>query len=103
MTYCTDSRPVDSIWQNATQADLFICEGMYGEKTEETNAKAYKHMTFEEAATLAKKAAVEEMWLTHFSPSLVYPNQYLDTVKKIFKNTKIGKDRMSATIKFEDE
>lgn len=103
VTYCTDSRPVDSIWQNATQADLFICEGMYGEKTEETNAKAYKHMTFEEAATLAKKAAVEEMWLTHFSPSLVYPNQYLDTVKKIFKNTKIGKDRMSATIKFEDE
>lgn len=34
-------------------------------------AKQYKHMTFYEAAELAKRADVAEMWLTHFSPSLV--------------------------------
>ena len=41
----------------------------------EKGAKAieYKHMTFYEAATLAKEAEVEEMWLTHYSPSLTKP------------------------------
>lgn len=32
VTYTTDTRPTDSIRQNAKNADLFICEGMYGEK-----------------------------------------------------------------------
>ena len=32
VTYCTDSRPVDVIAEMAEGADLFICEGMYGEK-----------------------------------------------------------------------
>ena len=31
LTYCTDTRPTDSIVRNAKEADLFICEGMYGE------------------------------------------------------------------------
>ena len=31
LTYCTDTRPTDSIVRNAKDADLFICEGMYGE------------------------------------------------------------------------
>ncbi|WP_281532331.1 ribonuclease Z, partial [Anaerocolumna aminovalerica] len=30
LTYCTDTRPVSSIVENAKNADLFICEGMYG-------------------------------------------------------------------------
>lgn len=32
LTYCTDTRPVQSIVDNAAGSDLFICEGMYGEK-----------------------------------------------------------------------
>ena len=32
LTYCTDTRPVDAIRKNAMHSDLFICEGMYGEK-----------------------------------------------------------------------
>ena len=32
VTYCTDTRPVPAIAQHAKDADLFICEGMYGEK-----------------------------------------------------------------------
>ena len=31
VTYCTDSRPVKAISDNAKNSDLFICEGMYGE------------------------------------------------------------------------
>ena len=41
-------------------------------------------MTFKEAATIAKEANPNEMWLTHYSPSLVKPQLYMDTVTKIF-------------------
>lgn len=102
ISYCTDSRPIKHIEENVRGADLFICEGMYGEETEETKASEYKHMTFSEAATLAKNANVAELWLTHFSPSLVYPKDFLHVAKKIFNNTAIGKDRMTKTLKFED-
>ena len=54
ITYTTDTRPVKSIVEHAKGADLFICEGMYGEEDKEDKAKAYKHMTFKEAASLAK-------------------------------------------------
>ena len=44
---------------------------MYGEEGKEKKAREYKHMTFYEAAHLAKEADVKQMWLTHYSPSLV--------------------------------
>ncbi|MDE6233882.1 MAG: ribonuclease Z [Lachnospiraceae bacterium] len=72
VTYCTDTRPTPLIEKSAKNADLFICEGMYGEKGKESKAKEYKHMTFYEAARIARNADVSEMWLTHYSPSLVY-------------------------------
>lgn len=102
LSYCTDTRPVKNIETYAKEADLFICEGMYGEEEKETKANEYKHMTFEEAATLAKNAEVNELWLTHFSPSLVKPKDYLHVATNIFENTKVGKDRLSKTLKFED-
>jgi ribonuclease Z len=102
VTYCTDTRPVKNMVFGAQKADLFICEGMYGESTEQTNAVAYKHMTFEEAASIAKEAEVKELWLTHFSPALVHPKEFLPVATKIFKNTKIGKDRKTKTLKFID-
>lgn len=103
LTYCTDTRPVSQIWENAKDADLFICEGMYGEPGKEAKAVEYKHMTFYEAAELAKKANAKEMWLTHYSPSLVHPEEYADEVKKIFPNTKISKNGRMTTLEFEEK
>ena len=56
LTYTTDTRPTESIVRNAEGADLFICEGMYGEPDKKAKAKEYRHMTFYEAAELARKA-----------------------------------------------
>jgi ribonuclease Z len=103
LTYCTDSRPVQNIVDHAQDADLFICEGMYGEEGKEKKAREYKHMTFYEAANLAKAAGVKELWLTHYSPSLVKPEPYMDKVRSIFSNAKAGKDRKSCTLVFENE
>lgn len=103
VTYCTDSRPVPAIAENAKGADLFICEGMYGEAGKEVKAKEYRHMTMYEAANLAKSAGVNEMWLTHYSPSLVRPEEYLSQVRAIFERTKMPRDGWNKTIDFIDE
>lgn len=103
VTYCTDSRPTEGIVKNAKDADLFICEGMYGEPDKIQKAKEYKHMTFYEAAEMAKKANVTKMWLTHYSPSLTHPEEYADKVREIFPNTIISKDGRSEELYFEDE
>ena len=101
LTYTTDTRPTNSIRENAKGSDLFICEGMYGEKEKAEKAVEYKHMTFYEAAKLAKEADVGEMWLTHYSPSLTRPEEYMDEVRKIFPRAKAGKDKMSVELAFE--
>ena len=103
LTYCTDTRPVQSIVDNAAGSDLFICEGMYGEKDKEAKAREYKHMTFYEAADIARKAEVKEMWLTHYSPSLVRPSDYVKNIKSVYSNVCAAKDGQSVTLTLEDE
>ena len=103
VTYCTDSRPTESIVQSARGSDLFICEGMYAEKEKLVKAKQYKHMTFYEAAEMAKRAEVAEMWLTHFSPSLVRAEDYMPQVLQTFPNAKLGKDGKTVELLFEED
>lgn len=103
ISYCTDSRPTKSIVEHSKEADLFICEGMYGETGKDEKACEYKHMTFKEAATLAVQANVRELWLTHFSPSLVRPEEFMNDVREIFANAKAGKDGKTLELAFEEE
>lgn len=102
VTYCTDTRPTESLVKSAEASDLLICEGMYAEKEKIAKAKQYKHMTFYEAAEVAAKAKVKEMWLTHFSPSLVRAEDYMPQVRKIFEASYLGKDGKSVELVFED-
>ncbi len=102
ITYCTDTRPTESIKKNAAGSDLFVCEGMYGEKDKLKKAKEYKHMTFYEAAQLAKEADVNELWLTHYSPSLTKPEEFMDEVRSIFPRSVAAKDRRSVELVFSD-
>lgn len=103
LTYCTDTRPTDTIAKQAEGADLFICEGMYGEPDKAQKAVEYKHMTFKEAAELARKAKPEQLWLTHFSPSLVKPEDYMEQVRNIFPKAYPGKDGKSIELDFREE
>ena len=103
VTYCTDTRPTEGIVKHAEVADLFICEGMYGEPEKKAKAKENKHMTFYEAAELAKRAQVKKLWLTHYSPSLNRPEEYLPATKKIFQETEVCRDGKTVELVFEDE
>lgn len=103
VTYCTDSRPTASIVENAKGADLFICEGMYGEPEKQKKAVENRHMTFYEAAQMAKEAEVPELWLTHYSPSLTRPEPFLKDARKIFANTVAAKDGQSVELEFDKD
>lgn len=103
LTYCTDTRPTERLVQNACHSDLLICEGMYGEADKRKKAVENKHMLFEEAAEVARQAQVKELWLTHYSPSLLYPQNYMKDVRKIFPHSYAGKDGMSRTLEFPEK
>ncbi|MEL7656703.1 MAG: ribonuclease Z, partial [Bacillota bacterium] len=92
VTYCTDSRPKQELIEFCKDSDLLVCEGMYGDDELLDKAIERKHMLFSEAAAIAKQGEVKELWLTHFSPSLRNPNDYLQIAKNIFPDTVIGND-----------
>ena len=100
--YCTDTRPIEPLIEFIKGSELFICEGMYGDDEYLPKALENKHMLFSEAARLAKCGEVLELWLTHYSPSLNEPSDYIDDVRKIFDNTVLGEDRMTKTLNFSD-
>ncbi len=103
VTYCTDTRPIPEIAEHARCADLFICEGMYGDPAMLSKAKENRHMMFTEAAQLAKEAEVTELWLTHYSPSLIRVDEFMEPVRAVFSEAKPGKERKSACLMFEKE
>ena len=59
-------------------------------------------MMFSEAAGLAKEAGVKELWLTHYSPATMWPEEFIKPVRAIFANSYVAKDGQSVELKFED-
>ena len=66
-------------------------------------SRVARSMTFAEAGILARDADVKELWLTHYSPSLVRPEEYMGEVHRNFANAFPGKEGKSVELNFEDE
>ncbi|MCC8098157.1 MAG: ribonuclease Z [Eubacterium sp.] len=103
VSYTTDTRPTEEIPDFIRGADLFICEGMYGDEEKLEKVTEKKHMLFSEAARLAAEGEVKELWLTHYSPALMNPKAEVGAARAVFKNTKAAADRYNITLKFQDE
>ncbi len=103
LSYVTDTRPVPDLPGFVDGSDLLICEGMYGSAEEMAKAEEKGHMVFSEAAEIARAGRVTELWLTHYSPSLTDPEEWLGEATRIFPNTHAGYDRMTATLSFPEE
>lgn len=95
--YFTDTKFIDTISPFAYGADLLISEGMYGENDKHQMMQEKGHMIFSESAEIARKAAVKQLWLTHYSPALIKPEMYIDNAREIFPNSVAAHDgiRMS--------
>lgn len=78
--------------QLAKNSDILISESAFSQE-EAQRAREYKHMTAQEAATIAKKAKVKKLILTHLSQRYEHNPKIIEKqAKKIFKNTILAKD-----------
>ena len=98
----TDTRPILEIIPFIEGSDLFICEGTYAFDEEIEKAIKNKHMTFKEAATLAKKGSVKSLLLTHFGAALLTPEEYASNARNVFESTVIGRDHLSVNLNFSE-
>ncbi len=101
--YVTDTRPTASIPDFVRGADLFVCEGTYGDPELRERARLRGHMVFDQAAELAKQAEARRLILTHFSPSMMDPETYLPFAREVFPATEIGRQHETITLAFEDD
>jgi len=100
ISFITDTRPIKEISAFIQESDLFICEGTYGDDKDIEKAIKNKHMTFQEAAQLAKDGEVKELLLTHFSTAMDQPEDYKLNAQATFNNTIIGVDGLAKTISY---
>ena len=81
---------------------MYIGSGETEERDNINKIKNY-HMTFLEAATLAKHAHVSKLMLTHFNPSLQYPSSHLSDAREIFPETYAASDNLLLNFAFESD
>ncbi len=98
-----DTAACDALISEAKDADLLILEGTYGEDEQAQLAIDHGHMNFRQAAEVAQKAQVKELWLAHYSQMIEDPEMYKANAQAVFKNTVCGKDGMKTTLQFEKE
>ncbi len=98
VSYVVDTRYFDGLIEFVKDSDVLICEATYEEKLKEM-AKEYMHMTSKEAATLAKKAGVKKLVLTHLSQRYEKnPRIILNEAREIFNETILAEDFMRIKI-----
>lgn len=97
----TDTRPTDSIRQLMHGVDLLIAEGTYGDDADAGKAAERGHMTFREAATLARDTQAGALWLTHFGVGLTSPEDYLVNATAVFTRTTVGYSGLCGTISYD--
>jgi len=98
--FATDTRPADAVRDLVRGVDLLISEGTYGDDEDAEKAAAYGHMTFREAATLARDADVGALWLTHFAVGMTDPAQWEGNARSVFPNTTLGYTGLQGAINF---
>lgn len=101
--FITDTRPVPDHVALAKGAQLLICEGTYGPSSYAEKAKRSLHMTFAEAATIAREAGAERLWLTHFGAGLTDPAEFLPDATATFPSTRVGQSGLMAELSFGKE
>ena len=101
--YCTDTVFSESAVNLSRNADLLVHESTFS-KEDEKMAYEKLHSTTIMAAKTALLSNVKKLIITHFSPrytqrSSIKPSDLLEEAQKIFPNTFLAKDFLTAEIK----
>lgn len=98
--FITDTRPTGALRELIRDVDLLISEATYGDDADTEGAAEYGHMTFREAATLARDAQAGHLWLTHFGVGLTDPAAWLPNATDVFPDTTVGHPGLTGTLTF---
>ena len=103
----TDLRPSPSItsfvYSGGAGADLLIADAMYAREEDMPKRWEAQHLTFAEAATLARDGNARRLWLTHYGPALTEPAAHVHIAEGIFPQTIAGFDGLTSTLAFVEE
>lgn len=92
ITFILDTAINPTAIELAKDADILITEASFSNE-EAQMAKERMHLTAQDAATIAKKAKVGKLILTHISQRYEHNSKIiLEEAKKVFKNTTLAKD-----------
>jgi len=86
-----DTRYCQQAIDIAKGAKVLLCESTYQEEHRDLARKHY-HLTAKEAATIAKKAGVQQLILTHFSARYLNGRGFEKEAQEVFPNTFIAED-----------
>ena len=103
LVFTGDCRPSASTIEIAHEADLLIHEATFAQD-EAARAVETGHSTAFDAATVALRANVKQLLLTHVSSRYARDAHELSTeARAVFKETKVARDGMEFDIPFSDE
>lgn len=99
--FVTDTRATPALRDLVAGVDLLISEGTYGDDAAAEGAERWGHMTFRQAATLARDAGVGHLWLTHFSAGMRDPEAWRENAATVFPDVTIGYAGLAGTLAFD--
>ncbi|MEM3402486.1 MAG: ribonuclease Z, partial [Candidatus Hadarchaeales archaeon] len=97
IVYTGDTKPTERIVELARGADVLIHEATLSDDLSEKADENF-HSTPSGAATIAKKAGVKLLVLTHISPRYEDVTVLLEQAMKIFPNTIVAEDLMELEV-----
>lgn len=97
----TDTRPIGRVADLMRGVNLLISEATYGDDAEHPKAETRGHMTFREAATLARNAGTGGLWLTHFGVGLEDPSRWIENAREEFADVELGFTGLMGRLSFD--
>ncbi len=92
-----DTVPCPSLITFANQADVLIHDATFDASLEEL-ANEYGHTTAQQAATIAKEAKVDRLFLTHISPRYLDHRILENEAREVFDHSYVPKDFQEVTV-----
>ncbi|PSG96163.1 ribonuclease Z [Thermoplasmatales archaeon SW_10_69_26] len=98
ITYTGDCRPCEASVELAYRSDVLVHEATFAVESE--RAHEVGHSTAAQAAWIADKAEVRQLFLTHLSPRYEDPEPVEDEARKVFEGAEVAEDLDTFTVKF---
>ena len=73
-------------------------DSTYADDTDLPKAKLYGHATCRETGALAAEAKVRRLWLTHYSPALADPQEWIGRAREEFPGAVAAHDGIRITL-----